>query len=508
MHPCLVFDLDGTLVDTAPDLLGALNAVLVADGRRPVDLADLRHLVGHGARAMLAEAFLRTGEAPSPERLPGLIDAFIAHYRAHIADESAPFPGVDATLAAWVESGARLGVLTNKPRELALPLLETLNLSKYWGHPRRWTVLLQQAGRAGLPSRGRRVGWRARADDRRQRHRRRHRARRRRSRDPGLLRLHARTRAHPRRRCGCRFLCRCPLRCPPPARLMLAALVCAKLWRWGYQDELHTRSRAHSRSGLDRKDGRALAGAHRRALSRIGSRVRRGRFDRDGAGNGGTGAEPVAALSWIKTPGIAGGDRRYRGTDLCGSADRLGRCAAARRSGRGHAGTGFHRQPAAAGLRRDLVRADLGAAAEAPPRAAKALRAALLRPCHRHAPADQGPDRGAEWQRADAVLAGAADEQIRIVALSRLLRRDAGADRQAGGALCRADPGQRSHCGGQRGGGADLQSRPQNLAEDHDPERTRRDPCQDLEESRGVADPRTSPTIFPPPTRGVRSGDA
>jgi len=133
MASCLIFDLDGTLVDTAPDLLSALNAVLVAEGRRPVDLADLRHLVGHGARAMLAEAFLRTGGGAEPERLPGLIDAFIAHYREHIADESAAFPGVEATLAAWVESGARLGVLTNKPQELALPLLEKLNLSKYFG---------------------------------------------------------------------------------------------------------------------------------------------------------------------------------------------------------------------------------------------------------------------------------------------------------------------------------------------------------------------------------------
>lgn len=132
MAPCLIFDLDGTLVDTAPDLLGALNAVLVAEGRRPVDLADLRQLVGHGARAMLAEAFLRTGSGAEPERLPGLIDAFIAHYREHIADESAAFPGVEATLAAWVESGARLGVLTNKPQELALPLLEKLGLAKYF----------------------------------------------------------------------------------------------------------------------------------------------------------------------------------------------------------------------------------------------------------------------------------------------------------------------------------------------------------------------------------------
>jgi phosphoglycolate phosphatase len=130
--PALIFDLDGTLVDTAPDLLGALNAVLVQERRRRVDLADLRHLVGHGARAMLAEAMIRTGEPAPAERLPGLIDAFIAHYRDHIADESRPFPGVEATLAAFAAQGARMGVLTNKPQELAIPLLEKLNLAKFF----------------------------------------------------------------------------------------------------------------------------------------------------------------------------------------------------------------------------------------------------------------------------------------------------------------------------------------------------------------------------------------
>jgi phosphoglycolate phosphatase len=133
MPPCLIFDLDGTLVDTAPDLLGALNAVLIAEGRHPVDLADLRHLVGHGARAMLAEAFLRTGGAADPDRLPGLIDAFIGHYREHIADQSAAFPGVESTLTQLSASGARLGVLTNKPQELTLPLLQKLNLSRFFG---------------------------------------------------------------------------------------------------------------------------------------------------------------------------------------------------------------------------------------------------------------------------------------------------------------------------------------------------------------------------------------
>ena len=131
--PALIFDLDGTLVDTAPDLLGALNAVLLAEGRRTVDIGDLRHLVGYGARAMLGEAMTMTGGKVDDTRLPGLIDAFIAHYRAHIADRSRPFPHVVETLAALVKGGARMGVLTNKPQELTGPLLEKLDLAKYFG---------------------------------------------------------------------------------------------------------------------------------------------------------------------------------------------------------------------------------------------------------------------------------------------------------------------------------------------------------------------------------------
>ena len=61
LTPALIFDLDGTLVDTAPDILGALNFVLVREGRRPVTRSDLRHLVGYGARTMLGEAFRITG---------------------------------------------------------------------------------------------------------------------------------------------------------------------------------------------------------------------------------------------------------------------------------------------------------------------------------------------------------------------------------------------------------------------------------------------------------------
>ena len=130
--PALVFDLDGTLVDTAPDLLGALNAVLLQEGHPAVNLADLRHLVGHGSRAMLVEAMKRTGAPAPPDRLPGLIDAYIAHYREHIADASVPFPGVAATLSRLAGDGACMGVLTNKPQELADLLLQSLGLAEYF----------------------------------------------------------------------------------------------------------------------------------------------------------------------------------------------------------------------------------------------------------------------------------------------------------------------------------------------------------------------------------------
>ncbi len=132
MHPALIFDLDGTLVDTAPDLLGALNATLIREGRAPVNHSDLRHLVGFGARTMMIEAFKMTGDPMDEARLPALIDDYIAHYRKHIAVASRPFPGVEETLAALKASGARLGVLTNKPQELTDLLLPALDLAKYF----------------------------------------------------------------------------------------------------------------------------------------------------------------------------------------------------------------------------------------------------------------------------------------------------------------------------------------------------------------------------------------
>jgi len=132
MAPTLIFDLDGTLVDTAPDLLHAANAVLAARGRPPIDPATLHHMVGFGARSLIAQAFAATGGEPAPEDMPALVELFLAHYGQHMADHSRPFPGVAATLQELADKGARLGVLTNKPHGLAAPLLEKLDLARFF----------------------------------------------------------------------------------------------------------------------------------------------------------------------------------------------------------------------------------------------------------------------------------------------------------------------------------------------------------------------------------------
>ena len=130
MALALIFDLDGTLVDTAPDLLGATNAVLAAQGRASIDPASLRHMVGFGARSLITQAMAATG-APAPEQeMEALVAHFIAHYRDHIADFSRPFTGVEATLKRRKAQGMRLGVLTNKPADLTRLLLARLGMAE------------------------------------------------------------------------------------------------------------------------------------------------------------------------------------------------------------------------------------------------------------------------------------------------------------------------------------------------------------------------------------------
>ena len=131
--PALIFDLDGTLVDTAPDLLGATNAVMASRDLPLIAPEALRHMVGHGARALIEQAMSAGGQAVTADELPALLEVFLAHYRAHIADGSVIFPGVPETLAGLRQDGARLAVLTNKPQDLTDRLLPVIGLDHYFG---------------------------------------------------------------------------------------------------------------------------------------------------------------------------------------------------------------------------------------------------------------------------------------------------------------------------------------------------------------------------------------
>jgi len=130
--PALIFDLDGTLVDTAPDLLGATNAVMAAQGLPLIPPQTLRHMVGFGARSLIEQAMKAVGRVLTPAELQPLLDIFMAHYRAHIADSSVLFPGVRETLTALKADGLRLAVLTNKPQELADLLLPALDMRDFF----------------------------------------------------------------------------------------------------------------------------------------------------------------------------------------------------------------------------------------------------------------------------------------------------------------------------------------------------------------------------------------
>jgi phosphoglycolate phosphatase len=129
LKPIVVFDLDGTLVDTAPDLVGTLNAVLAREGYATVAYAEARSMIGGGARRMLARALGRHGTAIDPAELDRLFADFLAHYTAHIADRSRPFPGVAPALDLLTAQGARFAVCTNKLEQLSIMLLERLGLA-------------------------------------------------------------------------------------------------------------------------------------------------------------------------------------------------------------------------------------------------------------------------------------------------------------------------------------------------------------------------------------------
>ena len=131
--PTIVFDLDGTLVDTAPDLIETLNVVFAKEGLPPVDYATARNLIGGGAKAMLVRGLEAEGRAVEPAKLQQMFDDFIAYYSSHIADRSQPFPGLVDALDTLAAQGCRFAVCTNKLEGLSRLLLDKLELTSRFG---------------------------------------------------------------------------------------------------------------------------------------------------------------------------------------------------------------------------------------------------------------------------------------------------------------------------------------------------------------------------------------
>jgi phosphoglycolate phosphatase len=125
----IVFDLDGTLVDTAPDLITALNHVLAREGLPAVPLASARNMIGAGARKLIERGLEAEGRTVTMDDLDRMTADFIAFYADHIADASRPFEGLEGALDELASRGHRLAVCTNKLEWLSRRLLDTLGLT-------------------------------------------------------------------------------------------------------------------------------------------------------------------------------------------------------------------------------------------------------------------------------------------------------------------------------------------------------------------------------------------
>lgn len=130
---CVLFDLDGTLVDTAGDLAASMNYALQAAGHRPVPLAQVRHLIGFGARAMLTKGLGEVGAPPpSAAELDRHVAVFLEHYLDHIAVMSRPFAGAVEAIDKIRADGATVAICTNKREAWARALIEALGLTRHF----------------------------------------------------------------------------------------------------------------------------------------------------------------------------------------------------------------------------------------------------------------------------------------------------------------------------------------------------------------------------------------
>lgn len=128
----LIFDLDGTLLDSAGNILLAVNAVLADFGRSPLDLKSVKSMIGDGAAFLIQRAFAATGDALRQDALPGLAQRYVRYLMTNSRDVMQPYEGVEAMLQFYHRAGVKLGVCTNKDESATHDVLDSLKLSRYF----------------------------------------------------------------------------------------------------------------------------------------------------------------------------------------------------------------------------------------------------------------------------------------------------------------------------------------------------------------------------------------
>jgi phosphoglycolate phosphatase len=128
----VVFDLDGTLIDSAPDLRVAVNKLMAEHRRQPLSLQQVKMMIGDGAAKLVERAFAATGGEPAVSEMPDLTTRFLGFYEGHAAELTRPYPGVTETLSYLRADGLALGICTNKPEAATREILHDLTLDGYF----------------------------------------------------------------------------------------------------------------------------------------------------------------------------------------------------------------------------------------------------------------------------------------------------------------------------------------------------------------------------------------
>ncbi|MDF1793517.1 MAG: HAD-IA family hydrolase [Thalassobaculaceae bacterium] len=127
----VVFDLDGTLIDSADDLGAAANRLLAAEGRRALLESEVRRFIGDGSRVFVQRAWAATGDPADDSTLDALVPRFIAEYESDVAGSTRPYPGAIETMARLKAAGLAVAVCTNKPQRPAEMVLESLGFGAF-----------------------------------------------------------------------------------------------------------------------------------------------------------------------------------------------------------------------------------------------------------------------------------------------------------------------------------------------------------------------------------------